>query len=213
MRNLFLKKYFIVFSSIFLIIIFTISIIFLFLNKKYYVTKIINDDLEILHEKLARIDEDCNIINITQNPLVLDFFTVRNFQGSVIGGINLAHPKNWKGPYLSQNPTLQGKYYEIIQAKDGLFIIPGKGVKLTNNQIVGKDIMISPSSAIGNMISPQGKLFYKEKPMAKKITFTIGNWSSGPLKKETIHKINKALKEFNNAMSFAMYDSYPLFLS
>ena len=64
---------------------------------------------------------------------------VKSFEGSEVGSLNLAYPKKWQGPYLGDNPTFQGKAYQIIRTKNGYFVTPGDGIMLPNGLVIGRD--------------------------------------------------------------------------
>lgn len=204
----FFKKYFVVFSSVFLLSLLAIFFIYVYKSKSQVLSSVIRNDFQEITRVLQHVDEQCNILAIKGGHVVLDFFTIKAFVGSEIGGMNLAHPKNWHGPYFRRNPTIKGIFYELIQAADGFFIIPGKGVKLPNGLMFGKDIIINRQINVLPMLQPGGKLHHKETSFAAKIPFEIGDWdATAPVKEETIEEVNKVLKEFNEAMSFAQRSS------
>ena len=66
--------------------------------------------------------------------------------------MNLNYPKRWKGPYLSDNPEIQGKYYLVVKTKVGYFITSGVGVILANGKVMGKDILLNKNSDTQSMI-------------------------------------------------------------
>jgi len=173
-------------------------------NKPHHVASVISENLATINRVLLKIDKECNILSIKGDGITLDFLTVGKFAGSVVGGMNLAYPKKWKGPYLKRDPLYKGIFYELVKAKDGVFIVPGKGAVLPNGLIVGKDFSITSITSINSMLQPGGKLYYKGKAFAIQIKFKIGDWDSPfRLGTEKIEEINSILKEFNEAMPFA----------
>ena len=173
-------------------------------GKPHFVSNLIKNDLGTINTALKEIDTQCNVIGIKDNGINLDFFTVKKFIGSEVGGLNLAYPNKWSGPYLNNNPTLQQKFYELVKGQDGIFIIPGRGVKLPNELTVGKEFQITNETSVQPMLLPGGNLFFRGTPLAKKITFKIGDWDSMiKAKEETVEEINEILNEFNTALPFS----------
>ncbi len=200
--KIFIKRYFTVFSSILLFLFAAVFLFRLVNNKPYFMASVINEDIARLSRIFYQIDETCNILNISQNRCSIDFLTVKNFITSEIGGLNLAFPDRWEGPYLASNPRFQEKHYELVSIDEGLFIVPGDNVKLPTGYVMGKDIVVSRTTPIKKLISPGGMLNYKGQALGAHLTFKIGDWDSRSIKKKTIDKASKMLKEFNEAMSF-----------
>jgi len=171
-------------------------------DKPRFITSVITIDIKNIVDSLNKIDKECNILSIENNRNYVDFLNVEKFLGSEVGCLNLAFPKNWKGAYLSLNPTLQGKLYEIIKRKDGNYVLPGRGVKLPNNLIVGKDFDYDESVSIDQMLLDGGKLNYKGTPLGAKLTFEVGDWGREELREKTTYDINQMLLEFNKAIPF-----------
>ena len=204
----FFKEHFTIFSVTLLALLLVTSVFKVFYSKPRFIATVIQKDLNAINKTLETIDQECNILSLAGKRTILDFFTVKKFYGSVIGGINLAYPKKWHGPYLQTNPTLNQKFYELVKAKDGIFIVPGKGVHLPNGYIVGKDFSITPDTNITQMLAPRGYLAYKGFPLARRITFKIGDWdSTKKFSEETMQEINSLLQEFNQAMPFTQNES------
>lgn len=202
----FTKKYFTLLSVSFLSLLTLIFFGRMFYNKPVFLASIIKDDLLLLNRALNQIDKECNILTIRNDNAVIDFLTVQKFVGSTIGCLNLAYPERWKGPYLQRTPTYQTKPYQLIKARDGLFVIPGNGVQLPNGLTVGKDIIINETTNVIPLLQPKGKLNFKASQLGLKITFKIGDWDKKTIKPETITKINDFLTEFNAAMPYAYND-------
>ncbi len=135
--------------------------------------------------------------------------TVEEFSGSEVGSLNLAYPKNWRGPYLRENPVFQGKLYDIVKTKEGVFVIPGKGAKLPNNLVLGKDFKITFQSSIVQMIKEGGELNYNGQPLAMQLKFKIGDWGKEKMTAEEIEEIKSILEEFNRAMPFTQNRTVP----
>ncbi len=199
----FMQKYFVIFSTSLLLLLLIIFFFRVFQDRFSVLNTVIKDDLARIERILNQIDKECNILSIRSDRAFLDFLTVEKFAGSMVGCLNLAYPKHWKGPYLNQNPSVQGKLYEIIPAKDGFFVLPGYGVKLPNGLVVGRDIVIGRNTLIAPMMEAGGRLNYKGQALALKLKFKVGDWDSPRPTPETIDKINKMLKEFNEALPFA----------
>ncbi|MFH1643643.1 MAG: hypothetical protein ABIA74_00510 [bacterium] len=200
-----LKKYFIIFSvTLFLALVF----FFVWRNFKsrpYFSAILINTDISKILDSLSKIDRDCSILEIQNDRDYIDFLSVEKFKGSEVGPLNLAYSKNWKGPYVQQNPVFQGKLYEIVKAKDGIFIVPGQGASLPNGYIIGKDFKVDKNSEILEMLKKGGKLNFEGRPLAVKIDFVIGDWDQNfKTKMEKINHWKKMIDEFNAAIPFTM---------
>lgn len=196
-------KYFTIFSGTLLSLIFLLVFFKMYYTKPYFVASLIKADLAQVESILHDIDKRCEILGVQSAVEPINFLTIKDFSGSMVGGINLAHPKNWKGPYLDQNPSIQKKFYELVTAQDGIFIVPGRGVQLPNGTVIGRDIMITKNTKVLPLTEPGGYLYYKGVPLAKKISFKVGDWSYTAPKEETLETINKTLREFNAAMPFS----------
>jgi hypothetical protein len=203
----FFKKYFTIFSASLLTILLFIFIFRIINEKPYHLAAIIKSDLDQIEKALTEIDTQCDILQLTSDRVPVDFLNIIKFEGSTVCGINLAFSNRWKGPYLKRNPMLQGKFYELIKTKYGYYLIPGNKVTLPNGYIVGKDFSIDTNTQIDNLTKPNGYLNYRGTPLARKIKFIIGDWSYKNIREKTIKKIDKALKEFNDAMPYAQNDS------
>jgi len=133
--------------------------------------QIIARDLKLIEATLKKIHADCIISGFTQIKNPLTFFNVITFTGSEVGTLNLVHPDKWRGPYIKDNPSIQGVEYQVVHAKDGLFIIPGDGVSLPNGKTIGKDIIVNEQSQVETMLHKDDTLCYKEYCFAKKLDF------------------------------------------
>jgi hypothetical protein len=106
------------------------------------------------------------IIDFDNQKNSINFLNVAKFTGSEVGPMNLAHPEKWEGPYLQDNPTMQHIAYQVVSTKKGYFITPGEGVKLPNNKIVGKDIVLDKKANIEAMMIDADALMYKDRSLA-----------------------------------------------
>lgn len=148
--------------------------------------QIISRDLKLIASTLAKIHSDCEIDRFTQIKNPLTFFNVISFTGSEIGTLNLVNPEKWRGPYIKDNPSLQGVEYQVVQAHEGLFIVPGEGVSLPNGKIVGKDVIFDENSHIIDMLRNDDSLYYEQYKFAELITF----------KSNIIQKLSNASEQF-----------------
>ncbi len=203
------KKYFSVFSTILLILLVVFFVLRVLHNKPYFAAAVIAEDIDLIAFALQEIDTSCNILSIENERNFIDFLTVEKFVGSEVGALNLVYPNKWEGPYLGDNPTFQEKFYELVKTKDGVFIVPGFGVKLPNGFEIGKDFKITFDSSIPEMMGKDGNLNYKGQPLASKIDFEIGDWDKEKLSREEIEEISDILEEFNTAMPYTHNQTMP----
>ena len=103
---------------------------------------IITEQVQKLKTIFDQIHKDCGIIDFEHEKNHIDFLTVKSFVGSEVGPMNLLYPRQWKGPYVQDNPTIQEEMYVILHNKSGYYIVPGDGVKLLNGKVVGTDVVL-----------------------------------------------------------------------
>lgn len=127
---------------------------------------VIADDVKKIATMLEKINKDCTIIGFAHQQNPVTFLNVISFSGSEIGSMNLAHAEYWKGPYLEENPEVQGIEYMVVHTNDGYFVTPGNGVTLPNGKIIGKDIIFCETSNIGALMYDKKMLYYNGRPMA-----------------------------------------------
>lgn len=202
-------KYFTVFSATFLALLVVFVFFKIYYTKPHFIAQLIKADLYRLEEILHKVDKTCEILSLQNDREKINFLTIKSFSGSMVGGINLAHPKKWGGPYVKQNPSIQNKFYELVQAQDGYFVVPGNGVVLPNGAVMGRDVVINRKIALGSALQPTGLLNYKGVPLATKVTFKIGDWQRVPPSDDKLQNINKTLEEFNAAMPFTQSEASP----
>ncbi len=200
------RKFFPLLSMTLLALLVLFFLLRVYKNKPYFVTSVISDDIGMIVDSLNRIDKECSILSIEHERNYVDFLTVAKFVGSEIGCLNLAFPDKWQGPYIEDNPTMRGKLYEIVKTKEGIFVVPGLGVKLPNGLRVGKDFEITFDSSIKEMLQDGGSLNYKGQALATELKFEIGDWGKEEVIIKRIESFNDAIKEFNEAMPFTKND-------
>lgn len=141
----------------------------LFHGSRQVTNQLIAEHVAKLVQSIEEIDKTCGIIGIVRDRTSIDFLTVKSFSGSEVGPLNLVHPDRWQGPYLERNLTMQGKAYELIRTKEGWYVVPGDGVKLTNGKVIGKDIVFDATSDIESFVNDAVGLEYNGKPLAQRV--------------------------------------------
>lgn len=202
----FFKRYFPVISTLFFAFIVFVFVIRVFYSRPRIVSAIIEDDIKLITLALEKIDAKCNILSVEDDYNEIDFLNVKSFSGSQVGPINLAYADRWEGPYLRVNPTLQEKFYEIVKAKDGLFIMPGRGVRLPNGLVVGEDFKVTSETEVATLTEKGGPLSHYGKTFATKLMFKVGDWDPWHFREETVKDLDRMIKEFNEAMPFTQND-------
>jgi hypothetical protein len=195
------KKYFPIVSVTVLSLMVVFFVLRVLHKKPYFVAGVIAQDLKRIVVALEEIDRHCNILSLAHTKNHVDFLQVEKFKSSEIGSLNLAHPQNWRGPYLDDVPEFQGNPYQIVQVKDGIFILPADGSHLPNGIIIDKDFKISKDLVMSDMLKKDGKLNHRGVPLAAKISFEIGDVKR-KLTPKTMESISKDIEEFNEAMPF-----------
>ncbi len=162
-----IKQYIIPVSiSLLLLTFIVISVVNLFYRSKVTTGRMIATEVVELHNIFQRIHRTCQIIDFDYQKNRINFLNVKSFTGSEVGPMNLVHPNKWEGPYLEDNPTIQAIEYQIVRTKKGYFITPGDKVKLPNNKIVGKDIVLDEDADIIAMMYNENMMMFKGKPLA-----------------------------------------------
>jgi hypothetical protein len=183
-----------------MIVFFIVS--FIYDRKNFPVLKI-QRDIEQICVVLRKIDESCNIISTDSDVVNIDFLTVENFTGSEVGGLNLAYPEKWSGPYLSATPSVQGKPYILVKVGKDYFVMPGYGVKLPNGFTVGKDFDPVKTKNFPELLKKGAALNFDGAALAKKVDFKIGDWDPVfSLNLSRMKKLKRFVDEFNEALPF-----------
>ncbi len=138
----------------------------LWYQAKVSTNNFIAHDVQTLEKIFRNIDESCGISSFKHEVNYVDFLTVGTFAGSEVGSMNLREPKNWHGPYVKDNPTIQTKLYQIIATPKGYFLAPGNGVRLSNGSVIGKDVVLNEQSDIPALIERGVLTNYDGRPMA-----------------------------------------------
>lgn len=124
--------------------------------------QVMSEHINKLHAIFMRIDADCQIIGFEHQKNHIDFLNVVKFVGSEVGSMNLAHPENWQGPYVQDNPTMHEKQYQIVATHKGYFIVPGDGITLSNGKVIGTDIIFDENADIQAMLTDAQGLTHKD---------------------------------------------------
>ncbi len=149
---------------------FTVIVLFSFMYRSKAVTgNVIADDVKRLATIFEDIHKQCRIMSFDYQQNPINFLNVKTFTGSEVGPMNLSYADKWQGPYMEDNPTVQGKEYMVVRTKKGYFITPGKDVKLPNGLEVGKDIILNEDADIEAMMRNPQKLLFKNRPLAARL--------------------------------------------
>lgn len=164
------NKYTIPVASGVLLVLLTLVALYRWVSQAHFATDtVVAEHIVQLKNIFEKIDKACDIISFEHDRNYIDFLNVKNFSGSQVGPMNLKRPEHWQGPYVEENPTIQGKPYEIIKNREGYVIVPGDGVRLSNGKVMGKDIIINYDTDVDSYINDKGGLEYKGHPLAVRI--------------------------------------------
>lgn len=131
--------------------------------------ELIAEHIEKLSKIFQKINESCKITAFRHQKDNIDFLNVKSFVGPVVGCMNLLYPDKWQGPYLENNLTLDGKFYQIISTNKGYYIIPGDNVDLSNGQIINKTLIITPETDMDKLLYDPNALSSNGRPLAAKV--------------------------------------------
>lgn len=150
--------------------VFVLFVVFSFFDLRYLSktesSEMMVQDIAQLTQIFHQIHATCGIISFDYQKNPINFLNVKDFTGSEVGPMNLVHPDKWQGPYLQDNPTMQGKEYQIVETKKGYFITPGDGVKLPNGKVIGKDIPLNKNDDIFALMRNPKALLYNDMEFA-----------------------------------------------
>lgn len=150
-----------------LVVLLLITLGLFLYNAKMSASRIIAKHVDEMGQIFNAINEKCGIIGFEHDANYVDFLNVGSFVGSEVGAMNLRDAKNWEGPYMQDNPTVQTKYYEIIKTKKGYFLVPGKDVKLSSGLVIGSDDLAFDKDTDIAALIENGTLVNKDgKPLA-----------------------------------------------
>lgn len=147
------------------VLVFTAFFSFMY-RSKALTTEVISDDVQKLVAIFDDINKQCGITSFDYQQNPINFLNVGSFKSSELGPMNLEHADKWQGPYVDDNPSVQGKEYMVVRTKKGHFITPGNGVKLPNGQVIGQGIILNEDADIEAMIRNPNKLLFKNESFA-----------------------------------------------
>jgi len=154
-----------------------VSLFRMFYQVQTFSDQIIAKEVMQLVDIFKKIDKQCKIIDFDYQKNPINFLNVIKFEGSEVGSMNLVYPKKWQGPYLDDNPTIQGKEYQIVRTKRGYFVTPGDGVVLSNGKVVGKDIILDEDADIQKMMVDKDALNFKGEALAAPLPIGVSNFT------------------------------------
>jgi hypothetical protein len=148
-----------------------VSIFHVIYRPRYIASTMIAHEVKQLQNIFKKINQDCGIISFDSQKNNINFLNVKDFVGSEVGPMNLARPQGWQGPYVKDNPTIQGKEYQVVNTNNGYYIAPGDGVVLANGKEIGKDILLDKQSDIDFITRKDGPLMHQGAALAVKLSF------------------------------------------
>lgn len=152
--------------TILLCMLFMLSCITFWYQSSIVTDQNIVNDVALLASIFKKINKQCHIVDFKfQQNNSIDYLQVIAFEGSEIGSMALKDPKKWQGPYLRDNLTAQGKFYQIVKTREGYFIAPGNGVTLHNGKTVGKEIRFDYNAHLSGMAQNPHLLQFQGKPL------------------------------------------------
>lgn len=168
-------SYTLITGVLFLVLVGILGVNFYY-RSRWYTVGVVTQDLKVLQDIFKRIDESCTIMSFDAPITPINYLNVRSFEGSEIGAMNLVYPSRWEGPYIKDNPTIQGIEYQIVRTNKGYFITPGNGVTLPTGKEMGKDIVLTEASDIAKMTTEEGVLSYNGESLAALLPLKSTAW-------------------------------------
>lgn len=202
-----IAKHFSVFSSLLLVMLLGLFLFKVVHYRTHYLSSVIEQDVVRIAKILASVDKNCTVLSMSGERMPVNFLNVKAFVGSNVGGLNLAYPQKWQGPYAEISPTYQQRFYEIVRTCEGLFVVPGYGVTLPNGCVMGHDVLVSYDTSVKKMLTKGGALNHEGSLLGQQLGFKAGDWDpTAGANKSTVERINSYIREFNQAMPFAKND-------
>lgn len=127
------------------------------------------DDVAHLAKIFNKINETCSIISFDRVHNYIDFLNVVEYKGSEVGPMNVRYPDGWQGPYMIDNPTIQGVAYMVLATQEGHYVVPGVGVTLSNGKTIGSDIVLDAETDLSPLLQDGGDLNHNGKQLAAPI--------------------------------------------
>ena len=153
-------------------------------RSRWYTVGVITKDLKELQDIFKRIDESCTVMSFDAPISPINYLNVRSFEGSEVGAMNIVYPLRWQGPYVKDNPTVQGIEYQVVRTNKGYFITPGNGVTLPTGKEIGKDIVLNENSDIALMMAKENELNYKGQVLAAPMPLKSTAWQQVLMQQE-----------------------------
>ena len=171
MKNSYMKQHVVAYfvpalTALFFLFLLGIAIFSVRYKTKQFSGDAMASDIHKLALLFNDIHRDCTILSFDYQKNPINFLTVGSFAGSEVGSMNVAHPENWKGPYLNDNLAMQNKEYQIVHTKKGYFIVPGEGVQLSDGQIIGKDLLLNEDVDIEALSAEGQPLNFQAKKLS-----------------------------------------------
>lgn len=164
-----------------IVVLIVITAVNFYYRPKEYTAELIVKDLAVLQGIFKKIDDRCKILGFDYQKNPINFLNVGTFKSSEVGPMNLTYPAQWQGPYVSENLRVQGKEYQVVKTKKGLFITPGDGVALPNGKIISKDIILNEDADIQALMQDEKGLRYNGKMLAAPFGFGYSDFQKALL--------------------------------
>lgn len=132
-------------------------------------SRVIAQDVQKMAIAFAKINEDSRLLGFDLDKTPVNFLNVKAFSGPTIGSMSLEHPERWKGPYLEKTPMVSDTYYYILKTPQGYYLVPGDGIQLEGGKVLGRDIIITPHTAIEDLVKNEPALTYNGQPLIVKL--------------------------------------------
>lgn len=162
-------NYFVIYSIVVLLVLLGITLWTYLYYAGTFRDKLIAKDIAQLDAIFEKINDTAQITAFEHSKNNIDFLNIEKFSGSTVGPMKLQFPDRWQGPYVSKSMTMQEKYYQIIKTKDGYYILPGDGAKLSNGKVIGKDVIINEQTNMQPLLADKNYLLSDYGPLTAKI--------------------------------------------
>lgn len=172
-------------------------------------TRLIQGDLNQIAHATYLMDHDCGLQELRTGRHPIKLLTQKTPPESVI---ELSHPENWRGPYLHKVLTLQGKPYELLKTKNGLYVVPGNGVKLPSGAVIGDTFSWCANTDMNALSQSGGILFYQSAPLVRRVDYQGRATVVAVALPEPAQTVSDDLQEFAAALTFAQNEPQRLFM-
>jgi hypothetical protein len=153
-----------------------------------------------------KLDQNCGLLGLVGERVPAEILasSSRVDRASLTSGsvFKLINPEKWQGPYLVDS-EMEENVYEVVQAADGLFVVPSSGVELPQGFVMGYDICITKQTRVKPLLERGGVLNYQGVALGRQVMIQAHATPPSSLLPQETNIVNDFFKEFSASASYA----------